>query len=317
MSRNTKTNPFIESMNQLSDSYIEEALDMTSQQTAPHESGRQMPHHRLYPLWIAAATAAGIVIGVLSMQIYGRPDSLRQAHTDKSTDTSAAKDSFFTPLRVVAYAAEASDDSQEQGTELEADVPTVLSKYSAMMSSVPAMPFSFSYDEKTEEEIHFRISSDDTGILQKYNADVTWTLTEEASSLECLPEEKVYWSPADIAGQSETDDTDSLPAAENINPKDLGADSVITVQVYSGKKLLETRYIGISYEDMYYTATLKLKVSTDREEFGDFVIESNLYEASDHATHEKLLDQLKEKTADGEAGAGGEAAVPQKEPDTK
>lgn len=325
----------IDSLEHISDSYIEEALNMPVRQSHPEKSGARASSGRLY---IRVAGAAAILFAGIGM-LYAIHSALPASQsTDKISDptkTASSKDTIFTPLRVVAYAAETADGSSDKGTELQADVPTTLSKYSALMSSVPAMPFSFSYDEKTEgETIRFVISADDMGMMQKYEVGETWKLTEEASTLECQEDEKVYWMPTgdfqsktpeerDEDGDKKTEKSDDMDVffSDSINAEDLGADSAITVQVYSGQKLLETRYIGISYDDIYYTATLKLNVTSDTEDFGDFTIESKSYEYEDEETRENIRKKLIEKAKreaeknGGTVQGGSQEGVPSSEED--
>lgn len=333
------TKKLMDSITHLSDSYLEEALDMRPTGSST-KTGLWVSHSRLKPVLIGAAAVLCIGIGILYMIHNGLPGfHPSSGSAEQSTETPKAKDSFFSPLKVIAYAAETTNDTSEQGTELEEDVPITLSKYSVAMSNVPAMPFSFSYDEKeADDEIHFLVSADYMGILQKYQVNGgEWELTEEAESLECLPNEKIYWCPNTPfeAPKLETSPEDKEPEKPNLRkdddallcfestppedsdedniillPEDLGTDSVITVQVYSGTKLLETRYIGISYDDLYYTATLKLNISRDSEDFGDYTIESKLYETSDHVTHEKILEKLEEKLEQRGGAKGGQKGEP-------
>lgn len=313
-------NKLFDSIGNLSDSYIEEALNMPTRQARPEKC-------RWRPKLVGAAAMLCVSAGLLYVIHSALSDSPLSPDKSKSPmETTESDSKIFTPLRVVAYAAETTNGSADKGSELQADIPTPLSQYSALMSNVPAMPFSFSYDEKTDgETIRFVVSADGMGMMQKYEVGESWKLTKEAASLECQEDEKVYWMPTgnfqsktpeerDEDGDKKTDgndDTDASPDIESINAKDLGADSAITVQVYSGQKLLETRYIGISYEDMYYTATLKLNVTSDTEDFGDFTIESTGYETTDEETHENIRKKLIEKAKrQGESNGGSQVAVP-------
>ena len=187
----------IESIGNLSDSYIEEALNMQTRQDQPAKSGLQLMSSGWRPKLAGTAAILCVGIGLLYVIHSALPNSPLSPDKSKNPSKTTESDSkIFTPLRVVAYAAEITDGSADTGTELQADVPTPLSKYSSLMSSVPAMPFSFSYDEKTDgETIRFVVSADDMGIMQKYEAGESWKLTEEASTLECQEDEKVYWMP--------------------------------------------------------------------------------------------------------------------------
>lgn len=321
----------IKSIGNISDSYIEEALNMPVLQTSAEKADK--PSHRGGWHLKLAAAAAILCVGIGALYLMRSTLPFASDKTKGPAKTQEAENQIFTPLRVVAYAAETTDT--EEGAELKADVPTTLSKYSAMMSSVPAMPFSFSYDKELEGgNVRFVVSADNMGIMQKYEAGESWKLTEEATSLECKTDEKVYWMPSDDTMHSESisagketakpnnsnkkDATDDSSSIEDINPEDLGADSVITVQVYSGETLLETRYIGISYDGMYYTATLKLNVTMESEDLGDFTIESKEYHATDKKTHEKIRQKLIDKAnkQEEEEGKGGEnTLIDEEEPD--
>lgn len=323
-----KKEQFLESIDQLSDHYIEEALDVSLQKTHSSSKFSQQPRYHLPPKSITAVAMLCIgllIIGIVHTGFSGHPIKMTTSPAN-SSDSAAGKKNIFSSLKVIAYAAETTDESSEEGTELENNVPVILSKYSPFMSSVPAMPFSFSYSKDSEtDDIHFSISSDEMGILQKYDQNVYWTLTEENTTLECRPDEKIYWSPTEnitdaINGrissdeqQTDSDDTSTNQAETNsdrippdnhapsffdpdsLSAADLGADSIVTVRVYSGENLLETQYIGINYDDFYYTATLKLNVSTEHQYFGDVTVESHLYETTDHTTYESM-ERMQKKT---------------------
>ncbi len=334
------TNKLTDSIDHLSDRYIEETLNTPARhlKKSKARSRSRIQHLPRQPIAAAAMLCIGIGIGYTVQ--YALPDTapLSINTAEKPTTAPKNKNSIFSPLTVTAYAAERSDQFSEKKTLLEENVPTVLSQYSALMSNVPAMPFSFSYQkESVSEDIHFVVSADDLGILQKYQQTNTWEVTEESTSLTCKPDEKIYWQPSsnfqtaskekqkqerkkkengqktETAGASEwgriENNTEQPPSEqpdsledEWINSDTLGADSIITVQVYAGKTLLETQYIGISYQNSYYTATLKLSVSTDLWEGDDFTVISKGYETNDEYIHQNIR---KEKS-----GTGGQPGTP-------
>lgn len=337
-----------DSIEHLSDHYIEEALD-TPVQTTQTSKTEIRPKTHIIPrklITAAAMLCIGVGIGYVTQNVLPDTSSAPKQISQKPTSTSNRKSNIFSPLTVTAYAAERSDNSSEEGILLEENVPIVLSQYSPLMSTVPAMPFSFSYQkESTDGEIHFVVSADPLGTLQKYqHPDGIWKLKEEGNSLECKPDEKIYWQPSsdfqstsennlDKNQQDTTDETKggfswgvglepetpnntANPEAiypsdkEWINSNTLGSDSIITVEVYEDETLLETQYIGISYQDFQYTATLKLSVSAEqRDVYDDFYFISKRYETTDEEVDKKVQDALSDPDrhpSGGHVGHGGQ-----------
>lgn len=338
-----------DSINNLSDQYIEEALDTTLRTTPASNTVIQAKIHPIPRKLITAAAMLCIGIGIGYAALNVLPNTPpKSGHISKNpASTPDKKSSIFSLLAVTAYAAERSDNSPEEGILLKENVPTVLSQYSPVMSSVPAMPFSFSYQkESTDGEIHFVVSADHLGTLQKYQQPGgIWELTEEGASLECKPDEKIYWQPSNdfhsasenkqnqnqqdteeetkggfsLGVGMEAENPDSTDNPEVLHPSDkewinsdtLGADSIITVEVYAGKTLLETQYIGISYQDFQYMATLKLSVSTEQRNEGDFTIISNLYGTTDEEVSKKALEPLSRPSEQpGQVSGGGQPGQP-------
>ena len=323
----------IDSIEHISDHYIEEVLDTPVRTIQPptHNKEKQSNTH-LFPrklITAAAMLCIGVGIGYVAQNVLPDTPSMPKQISQKPTSTPNKKNGIFSPLTVTAYAAERSGNTIDEGITLPENIPIVLSQYSPFMSSVPAMPFSFSYQqESTDGEIHFVVTADPLGTLQKYQQlGGIWELVGESKSLECKPSEKIYWQPSsnfhtasedkldknlqgitdetmeDFSGgvdlEPENPNITSNPEAiypsdkEWINSDTLGTDSIITVKVYEDETLLETRYIGISYQDFQYTATLKLSVSAEQcDEYDDFTIISNTYETTDEEVHKKLQDAL-------------------------
>lgn len=283
------TRKLTESIGQLSDHFIEEVLETPVKQKKKKDSNFSSFHipHQL----TAAIAMLCISIGIIFAVQYIIPDYLPEVNINSQKFSASLKQNgIFSSFSVIAYAAEKPEGSTEKSIILEENVPTILSQYSPLMSSVPAMPFSFSYHgEAAAKNIHFVISSDNKGILQKYKQSDIWDLVEEGFSLQCKNNEKIYWKPSDSfqcgdnnskeqtkdakdglpldlpedhekeISEDETDPANSLEK-DLIDSDQLGADSLITVHVYADEELLETQYIGISYQDSHYTATLKLNV---------------------------------------------------------
>ena len=299
-------NKLINSIDQLSDKYIEEALDMPIR-TTPTPKAEIRPKKHIFPrklITAAAMLCIGLGIGYVAQNILPDTPSMPGQVSQKPTSTPDKKSSIFSPLTVTAYAAERSGNSIntiDEGVSMPENVPIVLSEYSPLMSSVPAMPFSFSYEkESVDGEIHFVVRADPLGSLQKYQQlSGIWKLVEESKSLECKPNEKIYWEPSSIfysinENNLDQKQQDIYPSDEEwINTDTLASDSIITVEVYEDETLLETQYIGISYQNLQYTATLKLTVSPEQcDEYDDFTITSRAYGTTDEETHKKVLDAL-------------------------
>lgn len=350
-----KNHKLIDSIDQLSDRYIEEALD-TPIRIAQTSNMKMRSKAHLFPrklITAAAMLCIGLGIGYVTQNVLPDTPSAPQQISQKPTSTPNKKSSIFSPLTVTAYAAERSDNTFDEGITLPENVPIILSEYSPLMSSVPAMPFSFSYEkESTDGEIHFVVRADPMGSLQKYQQlSGIWELAEESKSLECKPNEKIYWQPSSyfqaasegkldknqqdttdetkgefswgVGMEPETPNNTANPEAiypsdkEWINSNTLGADSIITVEVYEDETLLETQYIGISYQNSQYTATLKLSVSAEeRYEYDDIIITSKGYETTDEEVNKKVLDALSDPDRlppGGQAasvGHGGQAGEP-------
>ncbi|MDE6853037.1 MAG: hypothetical protein K2J67_11250 [Lachnospiraceae bacterium] len=326
------TKKLTESIDHLSNRYIEEAMDApvpTSQEPKTNLLSRV---HSLSRQQIAAVAMVCIGIGIGYTVQYVLPDDTSIYVAEKPTTTPKNKNGIFSSLTVTAYAAERSDSSPEEGVSLEENVPTILSQYSPLMSSVPAMPFSFSFqDETASEDIHFTVSANTGGILQKYQqSDGIWEITEEDYCLTCEPDEKIYWQPLidspssnkinqdeqidveqDDSQVKQEDKQPNLYDNEWIDSDILGADSFIEVQVYSGETLLETQYIGISHQDNYYTATLKLSVSMDLWENDDVTIISKGYDTTDEEVHQKILEERSGTSTNTQSG--GQAGSPSDE----
>lgn len=336
----------VNSIEHLSDQYIEEALD-TPIRTAQTSNMKMRSKARLFPrklITAAAMLCIGLGIGYVAQNVLPDIPSMPQQISQKPTSTPNKKSSIFSPLTVTAYAAERSGNTFDEGTTLPENIPIVLSEYSPLMSSVPAMPFSFSYQkESVDGEIHFVVKADPLGNLQKYQQlGGIWELVGESKSLECKSNEKVYWQPSSnfqaaiednlpknqldttaetgggfswgVGMEPENPDNTANPEAiypsdkEWINSNTLGADSIITVEVYEDETLLETQYIGISYQNSQYTATLKLSVSAEqRDEYDDFTIISKRYETTDE---EVQLTDPNRYPAGGQVGHGGQAGEP-------
>lgn len=325
-----KNHKLIDSIDQLSDRYIEEALD-TPIRTAQTSNMKMRSKARLSPrklITAAAMLCIGLGIGYVAQNVLPDTPSMPQQISQKPTSTPNKKSSIFSPLTVTAYAAERSDNSIntiDEGVSMLENVPIVLSEYSPLMSSVPAMPFSFSYQkESVDGEIHFVVRADPLGSLQKYQQlSGIWELVEESKSLECKPNEKIYWQPSSIFYSINENNLDQkhqdiYPSDEEwINTDTLKSDSIITVEVYEDETLLETQYIGISYQNYQYTATLKLSVSAEHiDEFDDVTIISREYGTTDEEVHKKVLDALSDpdRLPHGGQGAsvghGGQAGEP-------
>lgn len=348
-----------DSIEHLSDRYIEEALDTPIQKIQTSNRKAQSKNH-LFPrklITAAAMVCIGVGIGYVTQNLLPATPSTSGQISQKPTfnpNKPDKKNSIFSPLTVTAYAAERSDNTlntTDEGITLPENVPIVLSQYSPLMSSVPAMPFSFSYQkEDVKGEIHFVVSADPLGSLQKYqHPGGIWELTEEAKSLKCKPDEKIYWQPSSIfqsalenkQDKRQQDTTEEAEGgfsygvgleAENpegttnpnalypsdqewINSDTLGADSLITVDVYEDETLLETQYIGISYQDYQYTATLKLSVTTEQWDEDDFTITSHGYDTNDEEVHKKVLESLTDPSrhpgsTSSQVSSGGQAGQP-------
>lgn len=353
-----------DSIEHLSDHYIEEALDTPIWKKQTSNNKIHSKNH-LFPrklITAAAMVCIGVGIGYVTQNLLPTTPSTSGQINQKPTNTpnkTNKKSSIFSPLTVTAYAAERSDttlNTLDEGITLPENVPIVLSQYSPLMSSVPAMPFSFSYQkEDVEGEIHFVVSADPLGSLQKYqHPGGIWKLTEEAKSLKCKPDEKIYWQPSSMfQSASENKPDKNQPYAtekaeggfsygvglETENPEDtanpdalypsdqewinsdtLGADSLITVNVYEGETLLETQYIGISYQNYQYTATLKLSVTTEQWDEDDFTITGHGYDTNDEEVHKKILESLTDPSrhpdgTSGQVSSGGQAGQPSNDSD--
>lgn len=312
-----KNHKLIDSIDQLSDRYIEEALD-TPIRTSQTSNMKMQSKSRLFPrklITAAAMLCIGLGIGYVTQNVLPDTPSAPQQISQKPTSTPDKKSSIFSPLTVTAYAAERSDNTFDEGVTLPENVPIVLSEYSPLMSSVPAMPFSFSYEkESTDGEIHFVVRADPMGSLQKYQQlSGIWELAEESKSLECKPDEKIYWQPS--SNFQAANPKAIYPSDEEwINADTLASDGIITVEVYEDETLLETQYIGISYQNSQYTATLRLSVSAEQiDEFDDVTIISREYGATDEEVLKKVHDALSDSDrypAGGQVGHGGQAGEP-------
>lgn len=211
---NTGREKLIDSIGEISDQYIEEALE------------KRAGHRRLFRKTAAAAA----VFLLLAAGVYGIVGKGSFAPADNGgTGTSL--------LTVVAYAQEAEDENAENaGRELEEEVAVEFSEYAPWMSSVPDMPFSFSYDEQ-ESEVDIVAAADTPGTLKIYRVtdEGIWQVEEAGSSLHLQPGQKVYWNSG-------------------------GAEGGITVEVYVDGTCVETKYIAIrSNQAGKYTAVLKSK----------------------------------------------------------
>lgn len=203
-----------DSIGEISDKYIEEALGK------PVLQKRRM-------LYIAAAVVlcllvAGGVYGTLYRGIF---------HSSEDSGNGGPS------LTVIAYAQEADGGKDEdEGRELEEEVAVEFSEYAPWMSSVPDMPFSFSYDAQGQE-VDIVVSSDSPGTMKTYHIpeDGIWEVERQGTSLHLQSGEKVYWSSG-------------------------GSEGGITVEVYAGGQQVETKYIAIQENNAgKYTAVLKSK----------------------------------------------------------
>lgn len=217
-----------DSIGEISDKYIEEAL-------------RQPVLQKRRMLNIAAAAVlcllvAGGVYGIFNRGVFY-----------SSGDSGEGGPS----LTVVAYAQEA-DGGKDEGRELEEEVAVEFSEYAPWMSSVPDMPFSFSYDAQGQE-VDIVVSSDSPGTMKTYHIteDGGWEVERQGESLHLQSGEKVYWSSG-------------------------GGKGGITVEVYAGGQQVETKYIAIQENDAgKYTAVLKSKKGVESKK--DILEESMEY----------------------------------------
>ncbi len=144
-------------------------------------------------------------------------------------------------LTVIAYAS----TTDEKGEVLQKD-NEVLSEYSLLSSSTPAMPLSFEYD-CAENEVLIRVTSDKKGTMKKYNIDEEgiWTVKEQGQSLTCAPGEKIYWAPAGF--------------------KTFSGKCILTAEVTVNGFSAETKYISIRPDQSGYVAVLESKEGTETQ----------------------------------------------------
>lgn len=223
---------WLDELGEIADRYIIEAVNYSK------------PKRRFQKYIGAAALAFLCICGWMFVLGYngnfppktgeGNPSTEQGGSGGKPTDIHGG-------LSVIAYAAAAEGGhekaEEEQGTKLEENVEVFFSEYSPLMSSVPAMPFSFVYNGT---EVKIKVSAS-AGRLRKYEIDRegVWHVSEENKVLYCKSGEKIYWEPAK-SGQRE---------------------SVLTVEAFQDNILLEKKEISIKWNEdtLCYTAVLKSK----------------------------------------------------------
>lgn len=224
-----------DSIGEISDKYIEEALGQSV-----------LPKRRI--LKIAAAVILCILAagGGYGIKYHGN-FSWGILHPSEDSGKGASS------LTVVAYAQEADGGRQEdEGRELEEEVAVEFSEYAPWMSSVPDMPFSFSYDAPGQE-VDIVVASDSPGTMKTYHitGDGVWEVERQGASLHIQSGEKVYWSSG-------------------------GREGGITVEVFADGEQVETKYIAIRENDAgKYTAVLKSKKGVESQK--DILEESMEY----------------------------------------
>lgn len=165
--RNVK---WIDSIGELSDKYIEEALEGSLAR-----AGKK----RVYCI----AAAAAVLCLFLGFGAYGAIQ--RSSHQTSSF------------LTVVAYAADDdSGDRKGEKLELKEEVEMEFAEYAPWMSNVPAMPFSFSYDAKGKEAV-IKVTAASPGSLEKLEVKNggMWQVAHEGVTQELKSGEDVYWVP--------------------------------------------------------------------------------------------------------------------------
>lgn len=142
----------------------------------------------------------------------------------------------FTPQVEMGLCATANGTLLRSGAE-----PTVISEYSPIMSSVPAMRIHLNYDKS--KDVTIRVTSSIANALRTYNIvdGSMWEVDKIATTIE-LPNDSYFFY------NSFTKDIND--SSNNNNSELKNQEEHITLEVIKDGNIIETRTISFIYEDM-------------------------------------------------------------------
>lgn len=221
-------------IDKIDDKYIDEAIMYNGKNR--RKSGK------IFIKVIATVAAAALIMVVSGIFFDSKTNVIDRGDTvGKESDTYSKdklSDVISKSILVVSVMASEKDKVLlEEGAEVH--ISSI--NYSPFMSCVPGMPFTFDYYTEEDEDITIRVSTRNDGEMLEYeiSEEGIWSVRESGETLECKPGETLYWRKV----------SDDYNADDNYGE--------IYVEVYQGKKCIESRSITIYANTDNYSLSFK------------------------------------------------------------
>ena len=220
-------------IDKVDDKYIEEALQFknevkTSDKNISKPTSKKQGKYLIKGIAAVAAVIIMIISSGIYYDYYNDNDEMKGV-TDSGKEHNGL-DALINKsiLTVSIMAAENENLILEEGVEVRINS----AEYSPMLSSVPAMPFTFKCENDSNEEVYIRVSTREDGMLMRYEVDSEgiWSCVESGQTLECKSGETLYWK--------KVSDNEDYEYYGEIN-----------VDVYKGEECMENKCINIYSED--------------------------------------------------------------------
>lgn len=222
-------------IDKIDDKYIEEAI--------MYDGRKKRRSGKIFMKGITAVAATAMILIVSGIyydyQNSGSSHDKRDNFNQVSGDNKDKISDVISKSNLVVSVMAAENDKVflEEGAEVQ--VSSI--KYSQLMSSVPAMPFTFDYDVESDENVIIRVSTKNDGNLLRYEIsdEGIWSVKESGESLECKPGETLYWNRI----------TDDYSERDSYGE--------IYVDVYEGESCIESKSINIYIDKENYTMSFE------------------------------------------------------------